>query len=128
MAKDAGREEMEKDFEARLRLQQRSNGSGAAIQKLGSMSFRAPQEHFTIQDFQLGKIYGAGSYSKVRASSLRFSRSRGFFSLDMLRRVFYPKLSMMKFSMPRGKCAAREMRQRLKSILLERNYNDVLFL
>ncbi|CAM8974627.1 hypothetical protein QQ045_028759 [Rhodiola kirilowii] len=27
--------------------------------------FRAPQENFSIQDFELGKIYGVGSYSKV---------------------------------------------------------------
>lgn len=30
-----------------------------------SFSFRAPQENFTIKDFELGKIYGVGSYSKV---------------------------------------------------------------
>ncbi|CAA6663827.1 unnamed protein product [Spirodela intermedia] len=29
------------------------------------ISFRAPQEQFTVQDFELGKIYGVGSYSKV---------------------------------------------------------------
>uniref|UniRef100_A0A165XP62 non-specific serine/threonine protein kinase n=1 Tax=Daucus carota subsp. sativus TaxID=79200 RepID=A0A165XP62_DAUCS len=30
-----------------------------------SFSFRAPQENFTIKDFELGKIYGVGSYSKA---------------------------------------------------------------
>ncbi|XP_024990194.1 3-phosphoinositide-dependent protein kinase 2-like isoform X2 [Cynara cardunculus var. scolymus] len=34
-------------------------------QKPKSFKFRAPQENFTIQDFEMGKIYGVGSYSKV---------------------------------------------------------------
>lgn len=46
--------QMEKDFDSKLR-----------IQRSKSFAFRAPQENFTIQDFELGKIYGVGSYSKV---------------------------------------------------------------
>ncbi|KAI7753160.1 hypothetical protein M8C21_010960 [Ambrosia artemisiifolia] len=33
--------------------------------KAKSFKFRAPQQSFTIQDFEMGKIYGVGSYSKV---------------------------------------------------------------
>ncbi|GMI88101.1 3'-phosphoinositide-dependent protein kinase 2 [Hibiscus trionum] len=39
--------------------------SNNAHQRSKSFSFRAPQENFSIQDFELGKIYGVGSYSKV---------------------------------------------------------------
>ncbi|URE03749.1 3-phosphoinositide-dependent protein [Musa troglodytarum] len=65
-----GGEEMERDFEAKLRLQQPSTtGDGGharpAVQRTNSIVFRAPQEQFTINDFELGKIFGVGSYSKV---------------------------------------------------------------
>ncbi|XP_064966014.1 3-phosphoinositide-dependent protein kinase 2 isoform X2 [Musa acuminata AAA Group] len=65
-----GGEEMERDFEAKLRLQQpETTGDGGharpAVQRTNSIVFRAPQEQFTINDFELGKIYGVGSYSKV---------------------------------------------------------------
>ncbi|RWW22720.1 hypothetical protein BHE74_00001378 [Ensete ventricosum] len=65
-----GGEEMERDFEAKLRLQQPSTaGDGGharpVVQRTNSIVFRAPQEQFTINDFELGKIYGVGSYSKV---------------------------------------------------------------
>ncbi|KAL6126403.1 hypothetical protein ACLB2K_074452 [Fragaria x ananassa] len=63
---------MEKDFDAKLKIQGNSssnggNGGGAnsTVQKSKSFAFRAPQENFTIQDFELGKIYGVGSYSKI---------------------------------------------------------------
>ncbi|KAM6584314.1 hypothetical protein CsatB_011316 [Cannabis sativa] len=62
---------MEKDFDAKLRIQgNSSNGGGAgsvggSVQRSKSFAFRAPQENFSIQDFELGKIYGVGSYSKV---------------------------------------------------------------
>ncbi|KAH0466065.1 hypothetical protein IEQ34_006168 [Dendrobium chrysotoxum] len=58
------REEMEKDFETMLRLQH-NHGQQGPVQRSNSITFRAPQEHFTIDDFELGKMYGAGSYSKV---------------------------------------------------------------
>lgn len=55
---------MEKDFDSKMRIQ--SNSSNVAnVQRSKSFVFRAPQENFTIQDFELGKIYGVGSYSKV---------------------------------------------------------------
>ncbi|XP_078440822.1 3-phosphoinositide-dependent protein kinase 2-like isoform X2 [Wolffia australiana] len=65
--------DMEDDFHAKLRLQptpsaeDKADGSGGGIeiQRTASIAFRAPQEQFTIQDFQLGKIFGVGSYSKV---------------------------------------------------------------
>lgn len=62
---DGGREEMEKDFETKLRLQH-SHGQQGSVQKSNTITFRAPQKPFSIDDFELGKIYGVGSYSKVR--------------------------------------------------------------
>ncbi|KAG2669343.1 hypothetical protein I3843_14G029400 [Carya illinoinensis] len=55
---------MEKDFDSKLKIQGKSSGGGN-VQRSKSFAFRAPQEIFTIQDFELGKIYGVGSYSKV---------------------------------------------------------------
>ncbi|ESQ40363.1 hypothetical protein EUTSA_v10013385mg [Eutrema salsugineum] len=52
---------MEKEFDSKLVLQ----GNGGNVSRSKSFSFKAPQENFTIQDFELGKIYGVGSYSKV---------------------------------------------------------------
>lgn len=51
---------MEKDFESKLSIQNNNPPNGSK-----SFAFRAPQENFSIQDFELGKIYGVGSYSKV---------------------------------------------------------------
>ncbi|MQL72776.1 hypothetical protein Taro_005108 [Colocasia esculenta] len=87
VAGNGGGDEMEREFEAKLRLHQpqqqqqqgRSGGGGGggghgngapgagppAVQRTNSISFRAPQEQFSIHDFELGKIYGVGSYSKV---------------------------------------------------------------
>lgn len=57
---------MEKDFDAKLRIQTNSsNDGGGNVQRSKSFAFRAPQENFTLHDFELGKIYGVGSYSKV---------------------------------------------------------------
>ncbi|MFQ6622006.1 hypothetical protein Gotur_001989 [Gossypium turneri] len=65
---------MEKDFDSKLRVQgtddtnkDNSSNTGASnnVQRSKSFAFRAPQENFSIQDFELGKIYGVGSYSKV---------------------------------------------------------------
>ena len=41
-------------------------GGGSAVMRSKSFAFRAPQKNFTINDFELGKIYGVGSYSKVQ--------------------------------------------------------------
>lgn len=65
---------MEKDFDSKLRVQgtddtNKDNSSNTVasnnVQRSKSFAFRAPQENFSIQDFELGKIYGVGSYSKV---------------------------------------------------------------
>ncbi|XP_021761186.1 3-phosphoinositide-dependent protein kinase 2-like isoform X2 [Chenopodium quinoa] len=65
---------MEQEFDSKLRIQDDSSnngGRGAAggglggVQRSKSFQFRAPQENFTVEDFELGKIYGVGSYSKV---------------------------------------------------------------
>ena len=78
---------MEKDFDSKLRIQSSNNSSSSSssspsissssnnnnslgnVQRSKSFAFRAPQENFSIQDFELGKIYGVGSYSKVCISS-----------------------------------------------------------
>lgn len=70
-----GGAKMEHEFDSKLRLQDDSsnNGSrggggengGKPVQRGKSFQFRAPQENFTVEDFELGKIYGVGSYSKV---------------------------------------------------------------
>lgn len=62
-------DKMEKEFESKLGIQSNDsandgNGNGNP-QRSKNFSFRAPQENFSIQDFELGKIYGVGSYSKV---------------------------------------------------------------
>ncbi|KAI3695941.1 hypothetical protein L1987_78947 [Smallanthus sonchifolius] len=58
--------EMEKDVESKLNIQDDSGSHGGTdAHKPKSFKFRAPQENFTIQDFEMGKIYGVGSYSKV---------------------------------------------------------------
>ncbi|KAF9591723.1 hypothetical protein IFM89_006069 [Coptis chinensis] len=55
--------DMEKDFDT---LQDDNNSQQKQpVQRAKSFAFRAPQENFTVHDFQLGKIYGVGSYSKV---------------------------------------------------------------
>ena len=58
-----GANKMEKEFDSKLRIQ--SSASNPSTQRSKSFAFRAPQENFSIQDFELGKIYGVGSYSKV---------------------------------------------------------------
>ena len=74
---------MEKDFDSKLMIQGTNNnnnnnssndGASKNVQISKSFAFRAPQENFSIQDFELGKIYGVGSYSKV--SFLKF---QGFY-------------------------------------------------
>ncbi|CAI0410782.1 unnamed protein product [Linum tenue] len=75
---------MEKDFDSKLRVQggrsvtttttsssssssagNNNNANNGYPPRSKSFAFRAPQENFSIQDFELGKIYGVGSYSKV---------------------------------------------------------------
>lgn len=64
---------MEKEFESKVRLQapaqKKGSGNGdGGMERSTSFAFRAPQEQFTIHDFELGKMYGVGSYSKVCSS------------------------------------------------------------
>lgn len=54
---------MEQEFDSKLRIQ--NSAPNSSTQRSKSFAFRAPQENFSIQDFELGKIYGVGSYSKV---------------------------------------------------------------
>lgn len=64
---------MEKDFDSKLRLEMgkkvpggdAGGGHGHRLERSQSFVFRAPQEQFTINDFEVGKTYGVGSYSKV---------------------------------------------------------------
>lgn len=78
---------MEKDVDPKLRVQGTNNnkvddvkncnspsngGASNNILKSKSFSFRAPQENFSIEDFELGKIYGVGSYSKVSFLTFHF--------------------------------------------------------
>lgn len=65
---EGGGATMEQEFDANLRAHQSdasSNAGGHSVPRSRSFAFRAPQENFTVQDFELGKIYGVGSYSKV---------------------------------------------------------------
>lgn len=70
---------MEKDFDSKLSI----DGN---IQRSKSFAFRAPQENFTIQDFELGKIYGVGSYSKVTffSHTVYLLLCLGFFLVDKI--------------------------------------------
>jgi len=63
---------MDRDFAARLRLAHSPSpappaaaAASSSPTAAGGIAFRAPQEQFTAGDFELGKIYGVGSYSKV---------------------------------------------------------------
>ncbi|XP_039124202.1 3-phosphoinositide-dependent protein kinase 2-like isoform X2 [Dioscorea cayenensis subsp. rotundata] len=55
-------DEIERNFQAKVRLEPRNREEAA--QRI-SIAFRAPQENFTIRDFELGKVLGVGSHSKV---------------------------------------------------------------
>ncbi|CAN6476261.1 unnamed protein product [Victoria cruziana] len=57
---------MEREFEQKVALNtgNRDESCNGATRSR-NFAFRAPQENFTINDFDLGKLYGVGSYSKV---------------------------------------------------------------
>lgn len=59
-----GIDEMENEIESNLKIHD-GLADGGGVERSKSFAFRAPQESFSIQDFELGKIYGVGSYSKV---------------------------------------------------------------
>lgn len=60
---------MEKDFDSKMKIEKKNsfstNNNSNNVGRSKSFVFRAPQENFTIHDFELGKIHGVGSYSKV---------------------------------------------------------------
>ncbi|CAM0883835.1 unnamed protein product [Alopecurus aequalis] len=67
---DGDGDDMERDFADRLRLAPTPSSASASASASptaagGGIAFRAPQEQFTVDEFDLGKIYGVGSYSKV---------------------------------------------------------------
>ncbi|KAK6136125.1 hypothetical protein DH2020_030141 [Rehmannia glutinosa] len=60
---------MEKEFDSKLRIENNSSAPNTSNnnnhpQRSKSFAFRAPQENFNIQDFELEKIYGVGSEGK----------------------------------------------------------------
>ncbi|CAL5383074.1 unnamed protein product [Camellia sinensis] len=61
----------------RILIQSRGLRAILPIPRSKSFAFRAPQENFTIQDFELGHICGVGSYSKFSFFFLIFN----FFTL-----------------------------------------------
>ncbi|WOL15645.1 3-phosphoinositide-dependent protein kinase 2-like isoform X1 [Canna indica] len=92
-----GEEEMERDFEAKLRLQQPSMGgvSSKAVQRTNSIAFRAPQEQFTIDDFELGKVFGVGSYSKVVRAKKKDTRN--VYALKIMDKKFIAKENKVSY-------------------------------
>lgn len=57
---------MEREFEQKVALNTGSRDESCnGATRSRNFAFRAPQENFTINDFDLGKLYGVGSYSKV---------------------------------------------------------------
>lgn len=93
---------MEKEFDSKMRIQNsasssnnNNNNNSSTPQRSKSFAFRAPQENFSIQDFELGKIYGVGSYSKVQS----FSFSRHDFRYIYLESRYFSKFnSILSFS------------------------------
>lgn len=90
-----GGEEMEKDFEAKLRLQQQSPSPSPQVQRNSNIAFRAPQEQFTINDFELGKIYGVGSYSKVVRAKKKDSGN--IYALKIMDKKFITKENKISY-------------------------------
>ncbi|KAK7275237.1 hypothetical protein RIF29_16346 [Crotalaria pallida] len=51
------REAMEKDFDSKLKIQGNSSSNGGeSVQRSKSFAFRAPQENYSIHDFELGRV------------------------------------------------------------------------
>ncbi|KAJ8766114.1 hypothetical protein K2173_020630 [Erythroxylum novogranatense] len=94
---------MEKDFDSKLRIQSNNTSSSSSsfssssstssnngnVLRSKSFAFRAPQENFSIQDFELGKIYGVGSYSKVVRAKKKDTGS--VFALKIMDKKFITK-------------------------------------
>ncbi|XP_011628962.1 3-phosphoinositide-dependent protein kinase 2 isoform X1 [Amborella trichopoda] len=90
---------MEKDFQSKLTLQHRRDASSSSCNSVGnsnngvqrsrSFTFRAPQEHFRIDEFELGKLYGVGSYSKVVKAKKKDTRQ--IYALKIMDKKFITK-------------------------------------
>ncbi|KAK8966194.1 3-phosphoinositide-dependent protein kinase 1 [Platanthera guangdongensis] len=60
------RESSTNEFEARVRPPLLGNSVRcSAPPRMSNFTFRAPQENFTVDDFELGPVLGVGSFSKV---------------------------------------------------------------
>ncbi|KAL0317288.1 UNVERIFIED_CONTAM: 3-phosphoinositide-dependent protein kinase [Sesamum angustifolium] len=81
---------MEQEFDSKLRIENNSSSSSntdnSNPQRSKSFPFRAPQENFSIQDFELGKIYGVGSYSKSKEE-----RHRNRYAMKIMDKKFITK-------------------------------------
>ncbi|KAL9236552.1 hypothetical protein vseg_011206 [Gypsophila vaccaria] len=80
---------MENEFESKLKIQENDNNSHKNVQRGKSFQFRAPQENFSVHDFELGKIYGVGSYSKVVRARKKDSGS--VYALKIMDKKFITK-------------------------------------
>ncbi|VFQ96478.1 unnamed protein product [Cuscuta campestris] len=80
-----GTDSLEREFESMARLESNPSSVGRST----SFSFRAPQEKFSIQDFELGKIYGVGSYSKVVRAKKKDTGN--FYALKIMDKKFITK-------------------------------------
>ncbi|KAJ8759107.1 hypothetical protein K2173_004113 [Erythroxylum novogranatense] len=89
---------MEKDFDSKLRIESSDSPSSSSsstssnnenVLRSKSFAFRAPQENFSIQDFELGKIYGVGSYSKVVRAKKK--DTGGVFAMKIMDKKFITK-------------------------------------
>ncbi|KAK8952506.1 3-phosphoinositide-dependent protein kinase 2 [Platanthera zijinensis] len=59
-------ESLTNEFEARVRPPLLGNSVRcSAPPRMSNFTFRAPQENFTVDDFELGSVLGVGSFSKV---------------------------------------------------------------
>ncbi|KAF3583585.1 hypothetical protein F2Q69_00032028 [Brassica cretica] len=80
---------MENEFDSKLSLQGNASNVEGSISRSKSFAFKAPQENFTIQDFELDKIYGVGSYSKVVRATKK--KDGGVYALKIMDKKFITK-------------------------------------
>ncbi|KAL0817355.1 hypothetical protein Bca101_073799 [Brassica carinata] len=80
---------MEDEFDSKLSLQGNASNVEGSISRSKSFAFKAPQENFTIQDFELDKIYGVGSYSKVVRATKK--KDGGVYALKIMDKKFITK-------------------------------------
>ncbi|KAH0881177.1 hypothetical protein HID58_068571 [Brassica napus] len=80
---------MEDEFDSKLSLQGNASNVEGSISRSKSFAFKAPQENFTVQDFELDKIYGVGSYSKVVRATKK--KDGGVYALKIMDKKFITK-------------------------------------